>query len=185
LASSANNKGKHLILEQMDNQTVKNKFSNLLKENQGILFKICNAYCAKKSDMEDLAQEMVYQLWKSYGSYIPSYRFTTWMYRIALNTAISFYRKEKRTGFTIPLEEDHIEIQQPNESDNPAGNHITLLRRFINELKELDKALMILYLEERPYREIAEIVGISETNVATKINRIKEKLKQKFTSYNI
>src|ERR1700685_1193922 len=167
----------------MDNQTTKDVFSNLLKENQGILFKICNAYCIKKSDIQDLAQEMVYQLWRSYGTYNPSYKFTTWMYRIGLNTAISFYRKEKKTGLTIPLEEDHIEIQEIREPDNQAS-HIMLLRQFINELKELDKALMILYLEERAYREIAEIVGISETNVATKISRIKEKLKQKFTSYN-
>ena len=172
-------------MESMDNYTAKDKFSTLLKENQGILFKICNAYCGKKPDMEDLAQEMVYQLWKSYGNYNPSYKFTTWMYRIALNTAISFYRREKKKGFTIPIEEDHIDIQQSKEPENPAEDQISLLRQFIDELKELDKALMILYLEEKPYLEIADIVGISETNVATKINRIKEKLKQKFTSYNL
>src|ERR1700685_2975867 len=116
----------------MDNQTTKDVFSNLLKENQGILFKICNVYCIKKSDIQDLAQEMVYQLWKSYGTYNPSYKFTTWMYRIALNTAITFYRKEKKMGFTIPLEQDHIEIQQQTEPDNPTGHHIILLRQFIN-----------------------------------------------------
>ena len=169
----------------MDKQKDKDRFSALIEENRGILFKVCNAYCQKKPDMEDLAQEMIYQLWKSYGSYNPEYRFSTWMYRIALNTAISFYRKQKHAGFTIPLEETHTEMQYQTESEDSPDQQISLLNQFIGELKEFDKALMILYLEEKPYREIAEIIGITETNVATKINRIKEKLKQKFSTHNL
>jgi RNA polymerase sigma factor (sigma-70 family) len=169
----------------MDKQIGKDKFSSLVHEHQGILYKICNAYCGKKTDMEDLAQEMIYQLWKSFDSYNPDYKFTTWMYRIALNTAISLYRKDKKSGFIIPLQEEHINMQDSGEHDKTTAQDIALLKQFISELKELDKALMILYLEERPYREIAEIIGISETNVATKINRIKDKLKQKFTSHNL
>jgi RNA polymerase sigma-70 factor, ECF subfamily len=166
----------------MNKQTVNNEFSSLVNENRGIIFKVCNSYCSNKADIEDLAQEIIFQLWKSYKSYNASYKFTTWMYRIALNTAISFYRKVKKRGNTISLEEHLIEIADNNEAVN---QNINLLQQFINELKELDKALMILYLEEKSYKEIAEIIGITETNVATKINRIKEKLRQKFSTYNV
>jgi RNA polymerase sigma factor (sigma-70 family) len=168
----------------MNMQTGNNEFSNLVNENRGIIFKVCNSYCSNKTDIEDLAQEIVYQLWKSYSSYDTSYKFTTWMYRIALNTAISFYRKQKKSGNTISLEEHLIEIAD-NHEPVITDQNINLLQQFINELKELDKALMILYLEEKTYKEIAEIMGITETNVATKINRVKEKLKQKFSIYNL
>ena len=133
--------------------------------------------------MEDLAQEMVYQLWKSYSSYDPNYKFTTWMYRVVLNVAISFYRKGKNTAPTIALEEHLLEMADNNEHSEETAQNIDLLQKFISELKELDKALMILYLEEKSYREIAEIIGITETNVATKISRIKEQLKQRFSNY--
>lgn len=165
-------------------QTDKEEFSKLMQENKGIVFKVCNSYCSNKNDIEDLAQEIIFQLWKSYSNYNASYKFTTWMYKIALNTAISFYRKVKKTHNTISFEEHLIEIADNNEAAINNQN-INLLQHFINELKELDKALMILYLEEKTYKEIAEIIGITETNVATKINRIKEKLKQKFSTYNL
>ncbi len=165
-------------------QTDKESFSKLMQENKGIVFKVCNSYCSNKNDIEDLAQEIIYQLWKSYSSYNSEYKFTTWMYKIALNTAISFYRKVKKTRNTISFEEHLIEIEDDNNSSETNQN-INLLQQFINELKELDKALMILYLEEKSYKEIAEIIGITETNVATKIGRIKEKLKQKFSTYNL
>lgn len=168
----------------MNQQYEKNDFSKLMQENKGIVFKVCNSYCSNKNDVEDLAQEIIYQLWKSYGSYNTSYKFSTWMYKIALNTAISFYRKIKKTHNTISLEEHLIQIADSNEPATTNQN-IHLLQQFINELKELDKALMILYLEEKSYKEIAEIIGITETNVATKISRIKEKLKQKFSTYNL
>lgn len=166
-------------LNLTDNQNNKEEFLKLIRDNRKIIFKICNSYCKNKSDREDLAQEIVYQLWKSSGSFDPGYKFSTWMYRVSLNVAISFYRKEKKSGNTISLEEHLIEIadeENPNEPDE----NFQLLQQFINELKELDRALMILYLEEKEYREIAEILGITETNVATKISRIKEKIKQKF-----
>jgi RNA polymerase sigma factor (sigma-70 family) len=169
----------------MNMQTGNNEFSNLVNDNRGIIFKVCNSYCSNKADIEDLAQEIIYQLWKSYKSYKPSYKFTTWMYRIALNTAISFYRKVKKSHSTISLEEHLIEMEDNNEASSITTQNIDLLQQFINELKELDKALMILYLEEKTYKEIAEIIGITETNVATKIGRIKEKLKQKFSTYNL
>ncbi len=104
------------------------------------------------------------------------------MYRIALNVAISFYRRESRSGsrLTFGGELHLMELEDPDDGNGELEEKIGLLQQFISELGELDKALMILYLEQRPYREIAEILGITETNVATKLNRIKGRLKQRF-----
>ncbi len=112
------------------------------------------------------------------------------MYRIALNVAISFYRKETRSGVSIALGGDlrvnliESELEDRSPDNEELEEKIDLLHLFISELGELDKALMILYLEERPYREIAEILGITETNVATKLSRIKARLKQQFLKAN-
>jgi RNA polymerase sigma factor (sigma-70 family) len=154
-----------------------------IQENQGIIYKICNTYCSNKTDREDLGQEIVYQLIKSYHSFDPEYKFSTWMYRVALNTAISFYRKIKNVNI-IALAERHEDHEDNNEHAVHLENNISILQQFIDELKELDKALMILYLESKSYKEIADIIGISETNVATRISRIKEKLKQQFSNLN-
>ena len=166
------------------NKQADKAFVSLLQENRKIIFKVCNSYCPNKADIEDLAQEMVYQLWKSYPGYDPGYKFTTWMYRICLNVAISFYRKEKKSTHTISFEEHLVEIEDHKETAPVTEQNINLLQQFIYELKELERALMILYLEKKNYKEIAEIMGITETNVATKISRIKEKLKQKFIHLN-
>ncbi|HLK30502.1 MAG TPA: sigma-70 family RNA polymerase sigma factor [Puia sp.] len=160
------------------------EFLQLIQENKRIIFKICNSYCHNKSDREDLAQEIIYQLWKSGNSFNADHKFSTWMYRIALNTAISFYRKEKRSGSVVSLGEHVVDIKDDDDGADALQSNINLLQKFINELKELDRALMILYLEEKSYGEIAEILGITETNVATKISRNKEKLKQKFLTSN-
>jgi len=168
----------------MSPQPNNDQFLKLIQDNKRIIFKICNAYCHDKNDREDLAQEIIYQLWKSGNSFNDEHRFTTWMYRVALNTAISFYRKENKNKAHVSLDEQHTNIEDKNDGANNVDENINLLQQFINELKELDRALMILYLEEKSYSEIAEILGITETNVATKISRIKEKLKQKFSTIN-
>ena len=131
-------------------------------------------------------QEIVYQLWKSGQSFDTHRKFSTWMYRIALNVAISFYRRQRRSGLRIAFGGDlHLmELEDRTEGDEELEEKIDLLQQFINELGELDKALMILYLEEKSYREIAEVLGITETNVATKLSRIKARLKQQFLSKN-
>lgn len=154
----------------------------LIEENRRIIFKICNVYCKNKHDREDLQQEIIYQLWRSYGNYKPEYKFTTWMYRVALNIAISFYRKAKTGNTVITLADEHEEVAA-EYYDGQAEKNIRMLYQFIDSLKELDKALMLLYLEEKSYSEIAEILGITETNVATKISRTKEKLKQQSNSF--
>ena len=167
----------------MNKQAEHSKVMGKIKDNERIIYKICNSYCSNKNDREDLAQEIIYQLLKSYHSFSDQYRFSTWMYRVALNVAISFYRKNE---FKKTLNYDEIKSDPKDEVSHSAeleGN-LTILEKYIDQLKELDKALMLLYLESKSYKEISEILGISETNVATKISRIKEVLKQKFSNLN-
>jgi RNA polymerase sigma factor (sigma-70 family) len=124
-------------------------------------------------------------LWGAFDRYDDSYKLSTWMYRIALNVAISFYRKERRRiRYDSPLTSSMIEIAD-NSEDTALENNVQLLQQFINELSELDKALMILYLESKSYKEAADILGITETNVATKISRIKAQLRQKFLTIKL
>ena len=167
----------------MSNKKKQEELLQRIRDNQGIIFKICNSYCSNKNDREDLAQEILYQLLKSHHSFNEEYKFSTWMYRVALNVAISFYRKSK-TGSVIKLVDQHEDKEDDEAHSVQLENNITILQKFINELKELDKALMILYLESKSYKEISEILGITETNVATKISRIKDTLKQKFSNLN-
>lgn len=159
---------------------VNEDFLRLIQQNSGIIYKICRAYCANTADREDLAQEIIYQLWKAGKSYDDNYKFTTWMYRVALNTAISFYRVNNKSAATIAIDDTDIPAEDTSNDGTASAENIKLLQQYISELKELDKALMILYLEAKSYKEIADITGITETNVATKISRIKEKLKQRF-----
>ena len=159
----------------------KEDFLSVIDANKRIIFKICNSYCKNADDREDLAQEVIFQLWRSWSSFNANYKLSTWMYRITLNVAISFYRKERKTTETVLIGDHVIEIADEQIEESLETN-LNALQQFINELKPLDKALMILYLEEKPQKEIAEIMGITSSNVATKIGRIKEQLKQKFNN---
>lgn len=168
----------------MDSNEKPGIFLSVISSHKGILYKIANSYCKESEDRKDLVQEIMIQLWKSFDNYNSQYQYSTWIYRIALNVAISFYRKENsRKQVANPLSDEILNFVDP-ELPGETEQHISLLQKFISELKELDKALMLLYLEEKSYKEIAEIIGISETNVATKIGRIKIILKQKFEKYN-
>ena len=160
------------------------EFLQLIEQNKGIIFKICHSYCKAPGDREDLTQEIIYQLWKSWERFDNSYKFTTWMYRVGLNTAIAFYRKEKNKESMIPLSEQHEGVADKTDGSVKSEEQLRLLQQFIHQMKDLDKALMLLYLDSKSYSEIADILGITETNVATKISRIKEKLKQNFSAFN-
>jgi RNA polymerase sigma factor (sigma-70 family) len=161
------------------------EFLQLIRDNKGILFKISNSYCRNRDDREDLMQEIIYQLWKSARGFDSNRKFSTWMYRIALNVAISYYRRQQRSGLRIAFGgELHLMELADHQPETDTDEKIGLLQQFISGQNELDKALMILYLEERPYREIAEILGITETNVATKLSRIKGRLKQYLLTLN-
>jgi RNA polymerase sigma-70 factor, ECF subfamily len=155
------------------------EFLSIIEANKGIIYKIANSFCRDGDDRKDLAQEIILRLWKSFESYNDQFKHSTWIYRIALNVAISHYRKERsRTKINLPLQGDIFYIADL-ENSNKDGEKVHFLTRFISELKELDRALMLLYLEEKSHKEIAQILGISETNVSTRIGRIKSILKQK------
>jgi len=164
----------------MQKQAEKDQFSYLIEQNKKLIFKVCNAYCHDFEDRKDLVQEVIIQLWQSFGKYDNKYKLSTWMYRIALNTAISHYRTDrKRKSNTISLNENLIDF--PDENDSPElDSNVAQLYEFINQFDELNKALMILYLDNNSYKDIADVLGITETNVATKINRIKQQLKKQF-----
>lgn len=158
------------------------EFSALIDEHKGIIYKIANSYCRNAEDRKDLIQEIIVQLWKSHDRYDDRFKLSTWIYRIAFNVAISAYRREKkRTERVSPLEEIIIEPAAESESPDPK---IATLHRIIDQLDELNRALMILYLDDNSYRDIAGILGLTETNVATKINRLKLKIKEQFTQTN-
>jgi RNA polymerase sigma-70 factor (ECF subfamily) len=124
----------------------------------------------------DLFQEIVFQLWKSFGSFRGEAKITTWMYRIALNTAISRFRKQTRSVKTEDLKDLHLNISDASEDD--MMENIEHLRRSIQELSEIERAMIMMALEEVPYDEIAETIGITQNNVRVRMNRIREKLKK-------
>lgn len=157
-------------------------FLAILEAHKKLLFKISNAYCSDKEDRKDLLQEIILQLWKSYSKYDDSYALSTWMYRIALHVSISFQRKHKSRRNLRPSPRDPIMEFREEDGEQELAENIKRLNAFIAQLKKLDKALMILYLEGKSHQEIGEILGISKSNVGTKIGRIKEKLKSHFTS---
>jgi RNA polymerase sigma factor (sigma-70 family) len=158
------------------------EFTRLIRENKRIIYKICNSYCSSKDDKDDLAQEIIYNLWKSFGSFNPELKFSTWMYRISLNVAISFYRQGKKFKNHDSIPEGLIVFEETSGDKTEVEKNLRLLQDFINELKEIEKAIILLYLDNKSHREISEITGFTETNVATKINRIKDKLRIKFSN---
>ena len=146
-------------------------FQELIEQHKGILFKVARTYCQDKEDRQDLIQEIMIQLWQSFLKYNDKYKISTWLYRISINVAISFYRKQI----------SQIRDDEKSETEQ----QLDLLDQFINELKELDKALMLLYLEDKSHMEISDILGISAGNVGTKVGRIKGKLKHRFSQQSI
>jgi len=152
----------------------------LLDAHQGILRKVANAYCPRTEDRSDLMQEMTLQVWRSYPRFDGRCKFSTWMYRIALNVAISFHRQERAHHGLLSGEEHLRDLPAPADG-GPPPEDIQALHRFIDGLDRLNKALVLLYLEGQSHQEIADILGLSASNVATKIDRIKQRLRQGFT----
>lgn len=160
--------------------TRKKQFVQLMEQNKGIVFKVANSYCQHQDDRQDLAQEILTTMWLAFDKYNPEYKFSTWMYRIALNVAISYYRKDsKREDKANANEECLVHIADLTQ-EGERSEEIRLLYRFIGQLDSLNKAIMLLYLESEPHDDIANSLGISKTNVATRIGRIKEALRKQF-----
>jgi RNA polymerase sigma-70 factor, ECF subfamily len=151
-------------------------FSALLEANRRLIFKVANTYGRGRADVEDLAQEIAAQSWRAFPTYDPARSFSTWLYRVALNVAISWLRAEApRRRRSVPFEAQLHDAAVSQAFDADDGSRI--LRGFIDSQGPLDRALLLLYLEERPYVEISEILGITATNLTTKINRLKERLR--------
>ena len=168
-------------MESKDKNKLAAELIERITENQGAIHKVCNVYANSREDREDLKQEIILQLWKSYPSFQGKSKFSTWMYRIAFNTAITNIRKSKRH----PI----VEVLSVTEQSIPAREDIDYmdddmnsLFKAIAKLKDVEKAIVTLYLEEKSYKEIGEIVGISEKNVSVKIVRLKDKLKKLINS---
>jgi RNA polymerase sigma factor (sigma-70 family) len=160
----------------MTTPELQDRFQALVDAHKKILYKVCNSYCRNRDDRDDLAQEIIIQLWRSFGTFDDRYRFSTWMYRIALNVAISFYRREStRTRYVISDEERVLQAVGVAENQ---PDDLRLLYHLIAGLDPMNKALVLLYLDGNNYQEIAEVLGISETNVATKISRLKKTMQQ-------
>ncbi len=153
------------------------RFRELVQQHRGIVHKVTATYCFARADRNDLAQEILAQLWRSFSRYDADRPFTTWMYRVALNVAISYVRSTvRRQRHTVPLDEERHDIGEAGTQDLELETRIHALHRFIAAQNDLDRALLLLYLEDYSYREIAEVIGISETNVGTKVNRLKQRI---------
>ena len=157
-------------------QELEHQFVSQLEANQNIVHKVCSIYTDNREAHNDLFQEIAIQLWKAYPRFRGDSKFSTWMYRVALNTAITLYRKSKKLprtqDFDAVLYRVRAEYYDPSEEQQ-----LNLMYSAIRELGDIDKALIFLYLEDKNYSEIAETLGISEVNARVKMNRIKNKLK--------
>lgn len=153
---------------------MKTEFLELIHDNQKIIHKICRLYRDSREDQEDLFQEIVYQLWKSYPGFKKESKVSSWIYRIALNTAIAIYRKSKTSIAYYKEFPEHI---HPSDEKAISQNEERLFWA-LRKLSDSEKAVVSLYLEDFNYREIAAITGLSESNIGVRLNRIKNKLKE-------
>jgi RNA polymerase sigma factor (sigma-70 family) len=153
------------------------RFIDLISTHQGLIHKVCSMYCDHEEERRDLFQEVVLQLWRAYDGFRGQAKISTWMYRIALNTAITGFRKQKRRPLleTLP---DSSALLPSYDPDYEQDEKRKLLYQAINQLSEIEKAIVMLHLEDHSYDEIAEIVGITRNHVGVKLNRIKGKLRQ-------
>lgn len=147
-----------------------------LEANQNIVHKVCSLYTDNREAHNDLFQEIAIQLWKAYPRFRGDSKFSTWMYRVALNTAITLYRKSKKQPRTQDFDTILYRVKA-DQYDPTEEQQLNLMYSAIRELGDIDKALVFLYLEDKNYGEIAETLGISEVNARVKMNRIKTKLK--------
>jgi RNA polymerase sigma factor (sigma-70 family) len=154
--------------------TDKTEFVRVIQENMALIYKVSKIYSNSREDEQDLYQEIVYQLWKSFSSFRNESKVSTWMYRIALNTAISNLNKEKRKGTFLPINEW---VLNKTDTDDPLREErYEILYSKIRELNTVEKGIILLYLEGKSYEEMSVITGFTSTNIGTRLGRIKQKL---------
>ncbi len=152
------------------------EFLQIITENQGIIHKVCSIYCDLEEDRRDLFQEILVQLWKSYPSFRSESKFSTWMYRVALNTAITSFKKDKRQPDKAGVTWENLQLAE-DLYDSAVEDQIRMLHKAVAQLTGIEKSIILLFLEDKKYEEIAEITGITQNYVRVKMNRIKKKLK--------
>lgn len=152
-------------------------FIEIIKANEGLIYKVARVYTNSKEDEKDLYQEIVYQLYKSFGSFRNDSKISTWMYRIALNTSITHLNKEKRKGNQISVSERILNYSETIDDANE--DQVALLYDHIRKLSTIERGIILLYLEGKSYDEIAAITGFTTTNIGTRLGRIKHKIKSK------
>lgn len=158
------------------NKEIEHKFIVEFEQNQNIIHKVCRIYTSNQDAHNDLFQEVAIQLWKAYPKFRGESKLSTWMYRIGLNTAITLYRKSKRSIVTQDFDSVLYKIESTNYDDTEE-EQLKLMYKAIHQLTDIDKALIFLYLEDVNYKEISETMGISEVNARVRMNRIKTRLK--------
>jgi RNA polymerase sigma-70 factor (ECF subfamily) len=158
------------------NKELEHKFVTELESNQNIVHKVCSLYTNNRDAHNDLFQEITIQLWKAYPKFRGESKFSTWMYRVALNTAITLYRKSKKRVQTQDYDTVIFKIKT-EEYDATQEQQLALMYKAVKQLGDIDKALVFLYLEDKNYSEIADTLGITEVNARVKMNRIKTKLR--------
>lgn len=162
--------------------SARDAFVAQIEAHRGIVHKVARAYCWSADDRDDLVQDILAQAWRAYRSYDPARPFGTWFYRVALNVAISWVRLHAaRQRATVPLDPD-VHDAETAPLDPVAAERVRALTAAIRQLEPLDRALVLLYLDDHNHRDIAAVLGLSETNVATKLHRLKQRLRQRLES---
>ena len=155
---------------------LEHSFVEQLQKHQNIVHKVCRLYSNNQDAHNDLFQEITIQLWRAYPKFRGDSKFSTWMYRVGLNTAITLYRKSKRSIKTSDFDTYQFKIKA-EEYDSTEEEQLKLLYQAVHQLNDIEKALVLLYIEDKDYREISETLGITEVNARVKMNRVKKKLK--------
>lgn len=160
----------------MKNTELKNSFIERVETHIGIVHKICNIYSRGAEEKKDLFQDIMLQLWRSYQKFRGRSEFSTWMYRVSLNTALYYVRKEKKHSDNQSLDDNNVSFQKYETDRSDLDEEVRLLLKAIDKLKKIDKAIIMLYLDRRSYEEISGITGFTRSNVSVKIVRIKKQL---------
>ena len=161
-------------MQQID----ENKFVDLVDRNQNLIHKICRLYTDSEAEHKDLFQEITIQLWKAYPKFRGDSKFSTWMYRVGINTAITLYRKSKRRIRSYNFDDASYKIPEDTTYNYKEDQQLEAIYEAVKALNDVDKAIVFLYLEDKSYKEISETIGLTEVNARVKMNRIKNKLKK-------
>ncbi|MEM7548314.1 MAG: RNA polymerase sigma factor [Bacteroidota bacterium] len=156
-------------------------FLRIIQDNEGLLYKIINAYCDDIDDREDLYQEIIFQLWKSFPRFKGQSKISTWMYRVALNTAISNFKKGSKRKNLVSIHDFELHIGE--EHNHEEEERLKIFYQALKQLTKIERAVIMLFMDGKSYEEMAEILGLTTSNIGVKLNRTKNKLKEMLKDY--